>query len=89
MDNPYSKVIVDKVSIDIKIEDKRKTAIIEGLRVEKDNYRPGELIGISVILRPYLENPVVQKAQDRLDEVQASITRLEEQLTRINGMLNS
>lgn len=63
MDNPYSKVIVDKVSIDIKIEDKRKTAIIEGLRVEKDNYRPGELIGISVILRPYLENPVVQKAQ--------------------------
>lgn len=33
--------------------------------------------------------PVVQKAQDRLDEVQASITRLEEQLTRINGMLNS
>lgn len=33
--------------------------------------------------------PVVQKAQDRLDEVQASITRLEEQLTRINGMLKS
>ena len=63
MDNPYNKVVIDKVDINIKIEDKRKTAIIEGLRIEKDSYHPEELINISVILRPYLENPIIQKAQ--------------------------
>ena len=63
MDNPYNKVVVDKVDINIKIEDKRKTAIIEGLRIEKDSYHPEELISIFVILRPYLEDPIIQKAQ--------------------------
>ena len=78
MDNPYNKVIVDKVDINIKIEDKRKTAIIEGLRIEKDSYRPGELISISVILRPYLENPIVQKAQITIpqDTPEALVTLL-------------
>ena len=61
--NPFSRLKVEDITVDVKIKDKRNTAVIEGLRIEKDEYRPGETIDVSVILRPYLENPIVQKAK--------------------------
>ncbi len=58
--NEYAKVDVEGIEIDIKMEDKRKTAVIEGIRINKDRYRPGEKIEVTMRLRPYLEEPIIQ-----------------------------
>lgn len=58
--NQYEKIVVKGVNVDIKIEDKRKTAVIEAVRINKNRYRPGEQIEVMVTLRPYLEAPIMQ-----------------------------
>ena len=57
--NTYTKVQVEKVDLDIKIEDKRRTAGIQSLRVDKLRYRPGETVAVEITLQPYLEMPIV------------------------------
>ena len=61
--NPYQKVEIESVTIDVEFEDKRSNAVIEGIRIQKDEFRPGETINVAIVIRPYLENPIVQKAQ--------------------------
>ena len=58
--NTYTKVSVEQVELNLKLEDKRKTAVIEALRINKDRYRPGEVIEVTITLRPYLEAPIFQ-----------------------------
>jgi len=60
--NSYQKVEVEKVDIEVSIEDKRNAALIEKIQISKNRYKPGEEVQISITLRPYLEEPVVQKA---------------------------
>ncbi|MBI1922853.1 hypothetical protein HYR99_01245 [Candidatus Poribacteria bacterium] len=76
--NDYAKVAVEAVNVNIKIEDKRKTASIEGIRMDKDRYRPGEEIQVMVVLRPYLEEPIIQTGRIRipLDAPEGPITLL-------------
>ncbi len=56
--NPYTKVKVEAVNFDVKIEDKRKTAGIIEAKLDKLRYRPGEEVKITFLLRPYLEQPI-------------------------------
>ena len=58
--NGYAKVSIERVALNVKLEDKRTTAVIETLRINKARYRPGEDIEITCTLRPYLESPIVQ-----------------------------
>ena len=58
--NSYTKVSVEQVVLNLKLEDKRKTAVIEALRINKDRYRPGEVIEVTIRLRPYLDAPILQ-----------------------------
>jgi len=60
--NPFQKVEVEGISVDISIKDKRNTARIEGLRINKKRYKPGDEIQMFITLRPYLEQPIFQKA---------------------------
>ena len=57
--NPYTKVQVEKVAFDVKTEDKRRTAGIQSLRVDKLRYRPGDTVEVEMTLQPYLEMPIV------------------------------
>lgn len=57
--NTYTKVHIEKVDLDIKIEDKRRTAGIQSLRVDKLRYRPGETVAVEITLQPYLEMPII------------------------------
>ena len=57
--NTYTKVQVESVDFDIKIEDKRRTARVQGLRLDKLRYRPGDTVAVEITLQPYLEMPVV------------------------------
>ena len=58
--NQYEKIDVERIDLDVKMEDKRKTAVIEAVRIDKNRYRPGEKIEVTMRLRPYLEAPVTQ-----------------------------
>ena len=53
--NPYAKVKIESINLNIKIEDKRKTASILTARVDKLVYRPGEEVKMTFTIRPYLE----------------------------------
>ena len=58
--NQYEKIDVERIDLNVKMEDKRKTAVIEAVRIDKDRYRPGEKIEVTMRLRPYLETPILQ-----------------------------
>ncbi len=53
--NPYAKVKIESIDFDIKLEDRRKTAVILKSRLDKNVYRPGEEVEITYTIRPYLE----------------------------------
>ena len=58
--NSYTKVQVEKVTLDVNIEDKRRTASIQSLRMDKLRYRPGDTVEVEITLQPYFETPIVQ-----------------------------
>ena len=58
--NQYEKIDVERIDLDVKMEDKRKTAAIEAVRIGKNRYRPGEKVEVTMRLRPYLEEPIIQ-----------------------------
>ncbi len=58
--NPYTKVQVENVTLDLKIGDKRRTARIQSLRMDKLRYRPGDTVAVEITLQPYLEAPITQ-----------------------------
>ena len=58
--NQYTSVPVAGVTIDVSIEDKRRTARIQSLRMDKLRYRPGDTVEVEITLQPYFENPIVQ-----------------------------
>lgn len=60
--NPYTKIHVEDVSLDVKVEDKRQTARILSLQLDKLRYRPGDTVEMEITLQPYLEKPIVQTA---------------------------
>ncbi len=62
LNNPYTKVQVEDVSFDVKVEDKRRTARVQSLQVDKLRYRPGDTVEVEITLQPYLEVPIVQTA---------------------------
>ena len=58
--NSYTKVQVEKVTLDVNIEDKRRTASIQSLQMDKLRYRPGDTVEVEITLQPYFETPIVQ-----------------------------
>ena len=66
--NQYAKIDVERIDLDIKMEDKRKTAVIEAVRIDKNRYKPGEKIEVTIRLRPYLETPIIQTGSITIPE---------------------
>ena len=58
--NSYTPITFEKIVLNLKLEDKRRSALIESFWVDKQRYRPGETVEVMVTLRPYLENPITQ-----------------------------
>ena len=58
--NSYAKIEVEAVNLNLKLESKRRNAVIESLRVDRQRYRPGETVEVIMTLRPYLEDPIIQ-----------------------------
>jgi len=60
IDNNFQPLKIDKITVDIKVKDKRNFAVIERAFIDKERYRPGEKVKLNVILRPYLEKPITK-----------------------------
>ncbi len=58
LDNSHATVAIEKIDVALKLADKRRTAVVERLRINKHSYRPGETVEVEVTVRPYLEKPV-------------------------------
>ena len=58
MRNSFQELEIERVELDVKIEDKRNTALIEGARIDRKVYKPGEKVKLTLSIRPYLENSI-------------------------------
>ena len=58
--NSYTNVEFEGVTLNLKLEDKRRNAAIESLQIDKQRYRPGERVEVNITLRPYLESTITQ-----------------------------
>lgn len=58
--NSYTPIAFEKIALNLKLEDKRRSALIERLWVDKQRYRPGETVEVMVTLRPYLDNAITR-----------------------------
>ncbi|MCY3743715.1 MAG: hypothetical protein OXH00_22095 [Candidatus Poribacteria bacterium] len=56
--NSYTPVEFEKIELNLKLVDKRRSARIDGIQVDKQRYRPGETVEVIMTLRPYLESPI-------------------------------
>jgi sugar lactone lactonase YvrE len=61
MQNPYERVTVKKVFMDIKYAPERNTASIEKITPDRPVARPGETVNITVKIRPYGKPVETQK----------------------------
>lgn len=66
--NPYTKIRVESIDFDVKVEDRRKTASILTTQVDKQVYRPGEEITVTLSIRPYLEKPKTMTASIKIPD---------------------
>lgn len=61
MDNEFEPVNIEGISLDIHIDERRRTANIEGIRVNRVRVRPGEEVELEVLLKPYHEGTIIEK----------------------------
>ena len=54
MDNPFEEVDIGRTTVEISLEEERRTATLQSLRVDADRVRPGQTVEATLSLRPYL-----------------------------------
>jgi hypothetical protein len=60
MFNPFEPLTVEKIDVEVRIEQKRDVAEIIGLALPNERVRPGETVPLRVTLRPYAGNEYVE-----------------------------
>lgn len=61
VNNRFQPVDVTRIHLSAQIEQARRTAHIEEATPDKSRVRPGETVEMDVVLRPYRQEPVVQR----------------------------
>jgi len=64
--NRFERVRIERVRIEVEVEERRRTALIEEVRVDRTRFRPGEHVGVRVLLHPHLDEPFEQKVALRV-----------------------
>lgn len=59
--NPYELPRIDRIDLRVKTLPDRRWAMIDNAWVEKSEVRPGETVGVKVLLRPYRGAPFIQE----------------------------
>ncbi len=66
--NSFRRVPVKKLDMEITIEDKRPTAVIDRIYLPRDKFEPGEEVEVGVAVRPYRKDPVITKTKIRIPQ---------------------
>jgi len=61
MQNEFEEVLIERISLEIKMVPERRMAIIESVRLSKDKVAPGEEVEITVFLRVHRTGEIVPK----------------------------
>lgn len=68
MRNQFEEIGIERVELEVKVEDERRSASIIGARLDKRVYKPGETMRLTVTIRPYLEEPIQRTVEIRLPD---------------------
>lgn len=61
LDNPFVTPNIESISLTIRSTDDRRMADIEGVWFDKEEVKPGETLDLTVFLRPYRGDRIVEK----------------------------
>lgn len=59
---------IKKVNLQVEVWDKRQTAMIRRIFLEKDKYEPGETVKVGVILKPYNQEEILRTLEVKIPE---------------------
>jgi len=65
-ENPFEKVDIEGISVEVEVVDRLRVAEIEGLRVDRPSVHPGDEVTLWVKLRPYREPEFVRRTRLRI-----------------------
>lgn len=68
MRNQFEEINIRRVELEVKVEDERRSASIVEARLDKQVYKPGEAMRLTVTIRPYLEDPIQRTVEIRLPD---------------------
>lgn len=66
--NEFGKADIERVTAELRVSDEATTARVEAVRLERNDYRPGETLRALVTLRPHKKEPVLQPLELRLPD---------------------
>jgi hypothetical protein len=69
--NPYEVPQIERVDVRVTALQDRRWAIIDSAWMEKSEVRPGETVGVKVLLRPYRGAPFIQELRVTIPEQSA------------------
>lgn len=72
--NPYEEPEIEKVQVKVTALPERRSATIDNAWLEKSEARPGETVGVKVLLRPYRGEPFIQEIPVTIPEQSAKGT---------------
>jgi hypothetical protein len=65
-DNPLEAAKISGVSLEFNVEKDRRTAVIESVRTDTREVRPGDEINVEVVLRPYRGERMIRRIRMRV-----------------------
>ncbi len=68
LNNEFKEVKIKKVFLQVSSEEKRQTATIEGLRLNKTKVKPGDLVKVMVIIKPFESEYVIKSVELKVPE---------------------
>ena len=68
MNNRFKKVDVQDIRLQVELSDKPLSAVIEGIRIDKLEVRPGQNINLTVILKPYGDDYTLLESRINIPE---------------------
>jgi hypothetical protein len=66
--NPYETPNIEKVHVKVTAVSDRRSATIDNAWVDQSEARPGETVGVKVLLRPYRGEPFIQEVRVTIPE---------------------
>jgi len=63
IENPYEKIKIREIRVQVEIIDRFRVAAVEDLRVSRAEVRPGDDLDVWVTLRPYRESEVIERVK--------------------------